>query len=372
MGNIVLTSCGIRNEEFKERFYEAIGTQDLSKEKLLYITTAPDGELGEDTSWIGREFQTILDLGFRNENIYEYKIGKSDIDVSSFNYFYMLGGNSFYLIDMIKRWNFDKDIKALLERGGTYIGSSAGSIVMGNTTEYALPFDENNIGLTDFTGLKFVDATIVPHANKKKELIDEIANKVTDNLELLYDGDGIIIKYQKGFIMELIDIVDENGNFTGEVMEKNQAHDLNLLHWEVATFIVNSKGQTLLQRRSANKRFNPNMWAVCAGHVDSGEKLESAALREIKEELGIDVNPKDLYLLDDKQVKKRESNSHILRWYYVVYDNDDFKIELNELSEVKWFEIDEVIDMINKNDESLVLKSNSLYLLERLKEQVNK
>lgn len=60
--------------------------------------------------------------------------------------------------------------------------------------------------------------------------------------------------------MELIDIVDENGNFTGQVMDKEEAHDKNLLHNEVAVFIINDNKQVLLQKRSANKRFNPNKW----------------------------------------------------------------------------------------------------------------
>ena len=81
--------------------------------------------------------------------------------------------------------------------------------------------------------------------------------------------------------MELLDIVDEYGKFTGEVMEREKVHDLNLLHWEVAILIANSKKQILLQKRSANKRFSPNKWGLCAGHVDSGEDIDASALREV-------------------------------------------------------------------------------------------
>lgn len=94
--------------------------------------------------------------------------------------------------------------------------------------------------------------------------------------------------------MELIQIVDKNGNFTGQIMDKEEAHDKNLLHNEVAAFVINDKGQVLLQKRSANKRFNPNKWALCAGYVDAYESLENAILREIKEEIGIGINPNEL------------------------------------------------------------------------------
>ena len=90
--------------------------------------------------------------------------------------------------------------------------------------------------------------------------------------------------------MELIEIVDENGNFTGQVMDKEEAHDKNLLHNELGIFIINDKKEILLEKRSANKRFNPNKWGLCAGHVDAYETLEEAALREIKEEVGLDVS----------------------------------------------------------------------------------
>ena len=79
--------------------------------------------------------------------------------------------------------------------------------------------------------------------------------------------------------MELIQIVDKNGNFTGQVMDKEEAHDKNLLHNEVGIFIINDDGKVLLQKRSANKRFSPNKWGLCAGHVDAYETLEEAALR---------------------------------------------------------------------------------------------
>ena len=65
--------------------------------------------------------------------------------------------------------------------------------------------------------------------------------------------------------MEYLDVVDEQGEPTGEVMEKEKVHDLNLLHWEVAIFVMNNEGQILLQKRAATKRFDPNKWGLCVG-----------------------------------------------------------------------------------------------------------
>ena len=158
--------------------------------------------------------------------------------------------------------------------------------------------------------------------------------------------------------MELIDIVDEKGNFTGEVMEKEEAHDKNLLHNEIAVFIINDNNQVLLQKRSASKRFDPNKWALCAGHVDSGESLSSAAIREIKEEVGITITERELHPYKEREFIIKESNSHINYYYYIKSNKDevDFVIQEEELSEVKWFDIDKVIEMIRNHDESIVFK----------------
>ncbi len=121
--------------------------------------------------------------------------------------------------------------------------------------------------------------------------------------------------------MELIKIVDEQGNYTGTIMDKEKAHNLNLFYWAVGIFIVNNKKQVLLQKRSANKKIKPNMWAMCAGHV----RVE-----------------------------------------------DEFIIQEEELSEVKWFNIDDVIDMIKCKDESIVFKQNRIHLFEKIKEECDK
>lgn len=169
--------------------------------------------------------------------------------------------------------------------------------------------------------------------------------------------------------MELIEIVDKDGNFTGQIIDKEEAHDKNLLHNEIAVFIINNKKEVLLQKRSANKRFSPNKWALCAGHVDAGESLESAALRELKEEVGIDISLKDLKPFVEREFTIRDSNSHITYFYYIKLnlDEKEFIIQKEELSEVKWFDIDKVIDMIKTKDNSIVFKENRLYLFEQLK-----
>ena len=192
MKNIVLTSSGIRKDRFKKDFYETIPKEELKNKKVLYITTASDGEEDPDKSWMEEEYNTILELGIKKENITEYKIG-NEININLYDIIYMMGGNTFYLLDQIRKYHFDEIIKKFIKDHKIYIGSSAGSIILGNSIHTALGYDENKVEMKDFTGLKLVDGLIIPHAGRKEEFIKELKNKTNEKLIVLYDGDGIII-----------------------------------------------------------------------------------------------------------------------------------------------------------------------------------
>lgn len=73
----------------KEEFYKLLD-KEIDTIKVLYITTAIDGEDDSDISWIDEEFKTILDLGIKKENIKEYKMDY-EIDLSLYDMIYMIG-----------------------------------------------------------------------------------------------------------------------------------------------------------------------------------------------------------------------------------------------------------------------------------------
>ncbi len=189
MKNIILTSCGFRDDDFKNRFYEIVPKDKLVNKKVLYITTAVDGEKEDNKEWVTKEYKTILDLGINESNITEYKIG-NDINIDDFDIIYMMGGNTIYLLDMVRKYNFGVVIKDFISKGKIYIGSSAGSQIIGSTIDLCSVYETNNVNMTDFTAIGILDKEVVPHANKKEELLKN-CNK--EDLILLYDGNGIII-----------------------------------------------------------------------------------------------------------------------------------------------------------------------------------
>ena len=74
--------------------------------------------------------------------------------------------------------------------------------------------------------------------------------------------------------MELWEVLDDNGNPTGEIMEKydQKVFDKELYHLGSDVWIINNENKILIQKRSEQKRLEPNVWAMTGGSVILGEK----------------------------------------------------------------------------------------------------
>ena len=161
---------------------------------------------------------------------------------------------------------------------------------------------------------------------------------------------------------EMVDVLTETGKFTDNVEMKQLCHKKGLWHKAVAVFIINSKKQVLLQRRSKNKKMWPDMWDISAGgHVLAGEFGFQAIIREIKEELGLSVKKEEIIFIGcSTSINKKGDilNKHFNEYYIVTKDIDEKNLSLQkeEVSEVKWINKEEIIERIKNNYDEITDK----------------
>ena len=173
---------------------------------------------------------------------------------------------------------------------------------------------------------------------------------------------------------ELIDVLDENGNKTGEILTREQIHKKGLCHRIVVIAIIDEKGNILMQQRSKNKSKNPGKWDVAsAGHVSSGQTSTEAAIRETLEEVGITVNEEELeYILtyrNKENIKEDYIDDEIYDCYIVKRDKidlRDIKVQESEVEQVKLCNLKEFNQVIEKGN---IMKRYKLYkkIIEYLK-----
>ncbi len=158
--------------------------------------------------------------------------------------------------------------------------------------------------------------------------------------------------------MEYIDIFDENNEPTGKVKEKNQAHEDGNFHRTAHVWIINDKNELLLQKRSASKKSDPNCWDISgAGHIRAGESVIDGAIRELKEELGVEAKEKDLqYIATIKSTKNPKNMEYA--YVYLLRCNkyiEDYIFEDEEVSEVKYVYYKELEKMVEERVEGLLI-----------------
>lgn len=169
---------------------------------------------------------------------------------------------------------------------------------------------------------------------------------------------------------ELIDVLNENGIPTGEVLPREEVHKKGLWHRAIVVAIVNERNEILLQQRSGNKEKNAGMWDISvAGHIQSGQDSLSAAGREINEEvsilLGYRTEIKDFRYMYCFRKEQRFSENFIERQFYDFFilrtSNLDDKIlyfQKEEVQAVKFVDLSTIQKMIENKE---LVERNEIY-----------
>ncbi|MBN2052967.1 NUDIX domain-containing protein [Candidatus Woesearchaeota archaeon] len=144
---------------------------------------------------------------------------------------------------------------------------------------------------------------------------------------------------------ELMDVIDRNGKIIGSAT-REEIRRRNLLHRGVAVVVFNSKAQVFVNKRVMKKDIYRGMYDMfCGGGVQSGESPESAATRELKEELGI-KNPETIFLF---KKRCRSDNNNVLMHIYACKYDGRIKIQKEEIEKGFFLSVPELEELVKKN-----------------------
>lgn len=145
---------------------------------------------------------------------------------------------------------------------------------------------------------------------------------------------------------ELLPVVNENGNVTGSINRGVAHNGSKVLHPVVHMHVFNSNGDIYLQKRPEWKDIQPGKWdTATGGHVDFGESVEEALLREVYEELGIkDCSYKAIcHYIFESNIEKE-----LVYVHKMVYDKE-IHPNTNELECGRFWSEQEIKDNLGKN-----------------------
>jgi 16S rRNA (adenine1518-N6/adenine1519-N6)-dimethyltransferase len=141
--------------------------------------------------------------------------------------------------------------------------------------------------------------------------------------------------------MTNISFVDDDDKVIG-VGPRQQAKELGINHRVVRIFLLNSSHELLIQKRSSTVAF-PNLWDQSAGgHVDEGEDYDTAAIRELNEEIGVKNVP---LIRIKKYFTEEKAANHTMRRFNMLYTaifDGIISIDNDEVSGTKWIALDEL------------------------------
>ncbi len=170
---------------------------------------------------------------------------------------------------------------------------------------------------------------------------------------------------------EMVDILNSDGSPTGEVRSKKEAHEKGLWHRAAHVWFVNGRGEILMQKRADNLESHPGEWDIsAAGHLSAGNTRIQGALREVKEELGIELEEKDLKKIGElhnesihrggKYINKEYDDVYVVRKDVPI---SDITVQKSEISEVKYVPAPELARWVEEKKPGVVMHTVEFKML---------
>lgn len=205
-------------------------------------------------------------------------------------------------------------------------------------------------------------------------------NRPFFSLKLAYDEQGTLKQaVLDGMPMELFDILEEDGSPAGIVRERGVAHREGSLHPTAHVWFVRQGQQggydILLQKRSGDKDSYPGCYDISsAGHVPAGEDYLSTAIREVREELGLDIAPEELEPVGIRRVRMdsvfygRPFRDNERSQVYICrrpVETEQLTLQKSEVESVVWMNLEECVKRVQEQTMSNCIAMEELRMLQK-------
>jgi len=202
---LLLTSSAFQDKAVRVRakFFDLVGKSPADI-KVAFIPTASAVE--NDRAYMNINRRELEEMGIPAENITNLELDHPVTleELGKYNVIFVDGGNTFYLLQKVREFGFDRAIKEYLDQDlGVYVGVSAGTVIMGPDIEFAESWDDKNKAMLENTqGLGYTQDAYSPHYNDgEKAILDEWRSKVNYSIKELRDGQAVVIdKARQEFI----------------------------------------------------------------------------------------------------------------------------------------------------------------------------
>ena len=162
---LLLTSTGLSHQEIAKSFVDMAGN-DLRKLKIAFITSAAVTD--EEKKYVQKSYDEMVNFGISKDNIQTIDVYIKDkaLIIDEANVMYVCGGNTFHLMDQLRKTGLGDKVREFVNAGKLYLGVSAGTIVLTPSISIASvePADLNEVGLTDMHGLDLVPYEVSVHS----------------------------------------------------------------------------------------------------------------------------------------------------------------------------------------------------------------
>ena len=195
-------------------------------------------------------------------------------------------------------------------------------------------------------------AEIAPNTMTKLRRDEEVSLTILSKIcKTLHADFGDIVEYVPD--AEIWDLYNENRELLGKDHVRGEQLPIDGYHLVVHVWIRNSKGEYLISQRSANRPIFPLVWECVDGSVVKGEDSLQGALREVKEEVGVDLLPeKGQVILSD--MKKIEFGKVVNKIVDVWLFEHDGEVDLSnattdEVAQVDWMNREQIKELFEHN-----------------------